>query len=245
MAGVLHQSRYLRYECAERRASTDGHIEDKNRRRDGFVEFLTSLLSHQVANIIFLVLFIAGLGLAIISIVFGNITDAVGGALDGLDGDLSLDADGFGWISFTTICVGISGAGAGGFLFNTLGIPPILVLVIGLAIGVLCAWCAGRFIIIPLKRRQYNGAFDPATAVGRAASVIAPMANGAMGEVMVAGRSLTAKPVSPDQVFSTGDIVQVVRVEGTIALIARENSTERREENVNVSNKEQSEAKET
>jgi len=118
------------------------------------MEFLTTLLSHQVANTIFLVLFLGGLGLAVISVIFGSITDAVGGIFD-------LDADGFGWISFTTICIGISGTGAGGFLFNSLDIPPILVLLIGLVIGILCAYCAGRFIIIPLKRHQYSGVFKP------------------------------------------------------------------------------------
>ncbi len=183
------------------------------------MEFLTSLLSHQAASVIFMVLFIGGLGLAIISIVFGNITDAIGGALDGLDGHLDADVDGFGWLSFTTICIGISGAGAGGFLFNSFGIPPILVLLIGLVIGFLCAYCAGRFIIVPLKRRQYNGAFKPEEMEGRIASVIAPMSKGAMGEIMVAGRSLTARPVSPDLEFSSGDTVVIVRIDGTIAFI--------------------------
>jgi len=174
-----------------------------------------------VANIIFLALFVGGLGLAIISIVFGNITDAVGGLLDGVDGPFSLETDGFGWISFTTICIGISGTGAGGFLFNSLGIPPILVLVIGLLVGFLCMFCAGRFIIVPLKRRQYSGVTNPEEAVGMNAVVIAPMSNGAMGEVMVAGRSVTAKPVSSDLVFASGDMVTIVSVEGTIAFIDR------------------------
>ena len=198
------------------------------------MDILGSLLSQQVANIIFLVLFVGGLGLAIISLIFGNITDAVGGALDGLDGHLDgLDSDGFGWISFTTICIGISGAGAGGFLFNAFGIPPVLVLLIGLAVGFLCAFCAGRFIIVPLKRRQYNGAFNPEVIVGKSASVIAPMSNGAMGEVMVDGRSLTAKPLSPDLVFKTGDIVVITRVEGTIAFVGKENDEEEPKEKEN------------
>jgi membrane protein implicated in regulation of membrane protease activity len=216
------------------------------------VDFFATLLSHQVANIIFAVLFVGGLGLAIISIIFGNITDAVGGALDGLDGNLDFDADGFGWISFTTICIGISGAGAGGFLFNSLGIWPILVLVIGLLIGVLCAFCAGRFIVVPLKRRQYNGAFRPEETVGKTASVIAPMSNGAMGEVMVGGRSLTARAVSSDSVFSTGDLVSIVRVEGTIAFVdqkldkedARDTDEQGAETSAKANNKESDKTKE-
>ena len=179
------------------------------------MEFLTTLLSHQVANTIFLVLFLGGLGLAVISVIFGSITDAVGGIFD-------LDADGFGWISFTTICIGISGTGAGGFLFNSLDIPPILVLLIGLVIGFLCAYCAGRFIIIPLKRHQYSGVFKPEEVVGKTATVIAPMAHNTRGEIMVAGRSITASPVTPDLTFSSGDLVRVVRMENTIAFVEKE-----------------------
>ena len=190
------------------------------------MEFLTTLLSHQVANIIFMILFVGGLGLAIISVVFGSLTDAVGGALDGLDGHLDFGGDGFGWISFTTICIGISGTGAGGFLFNSLGIPPILVLLIGLAVGFLCAYLAGRFIIIPIKRRQYSGAFDLEQAVGKTATVTAPMSNGGMGEVLLAGRTLTAKPVSKDLTLATGDLVKIVRMEATIAHIDLESGEE-------------------
>jgi len=180
------------------------------------VEFLTTLLSHQVANIIFLVLFAGGLGLAIISIIFGNITDAVGGLFDGF---FEFNSDGFGWISFTTICIGISGTGAGGFLFNSLNIPPILALLIGLVVGFLCAYCAGRFIVVPLKRRQYSGVSKPEEAVGKTATVIAPMSKGTMGEIMVDSTSFTARPTSADLAFASGDIVEVVRIEGTIAFV--------------------------
>jgi len=180
-----------------------------------------------------MVLFVGGLGLAIISIVLGNITDALGGVFDGLDGHLDVDADGFGWISFTTICIGISGTGAGGFLFNSLDIPPILALVIGLIIGFLCAYCAGRFIVVPLKRRQYSGVSKPEEAVGKTGTVIAPMTNGAMGEIMVAGRSVTAKPVSSDLTFVSGDVVVIARVEGTIAFVDKESINESVQEDVN------------
>ncbi|MCL2807963.1 MAG: hypothetical protein FWD27_07415 [Coriobacteriia bacterium] len=183
------------------------------------MEFFDSLLSHQVANIIFLALFVGGLGLAIISVIFGNITDAVGGVFDGLDGVLDFDGDGFGWISFTTICIGISGTGAGGFLFNSLKIAPIFALLLGLIVGALCAFCAGRFIIVPLKRKQHSGVSKPEEAVGKTAAVIAPMTKGAMGEVMVEGKSYTARPVSSDLVFASGDLARVERVEGTIAFV--------------------------
>jgi len=189
------------------------------------VDFLTTLLSQHVANIIFLILFVGGLGLAIISIVLGGITDAVGGLFGGL-GDLDMGGDGFGWISFTTICIGISGAGAGGILFNSMGIPPILVLLIGLLVGFICAYGAGRFIIVPLKRRQHSGTVNPSDIVGKTASVIAPMSAGAMGEILVAGRSVTARAVSSDMKFQTGDIVVVVRVEGTTAYVDKEATTE-------------------
>ena len=182
------------------------------------MEFLASLLSHQVANIIFMVLFAGGLGLAIISLVFGSITDAVGGLFDGLDGG-GADGSGFGWISFTTICIGVSGTGAGGFLFNALNIPPILALLIGLVVGFLCAYCAGRFIVVPLKRRQYSGVSKPEEAVGKTATVIAPMSKGTMGEIMVDSTSFTARPTSADLAFASGDIVEVVRIEGTIAFV--------------------------
>lgn len=188
------------------------------------MEYLTSLLSQQTANAIFMVLFVGGLGLAIVSLVLGNITDAVEGLFDGIGGGIGDSLHGFGWISFTTICIGVSGTGAGGFLFNSLNIPPILVVFIGLAIGFVCTFVVGRFIIVPIKRRQYSGVSNPEEAVGMSASVIAPMTNGAMGEVMVAGRSLTAKPISPDLVFATGDIAFVVRVEGTVAYIDQESS---------------------
>lgn len=183
------------------------------------MEFLASLLSHQVANIIFLVLFAGGLGLAIISLIFGSITDAVGGLFDGLTGALDFDVDGFGWISFTTICIGVSGTGAGGFLFNSLNIPPILALLIGLVVGFLCAYSAGRFIIVPLKRRQYSGDYKPEESVGKSATVIAPMSKGTMGQVMVEGRCLTARPLTTELSFSSGDIVKIVRMEGTIAFV--------------------------
>ncbi len=194
------------------------------------MEFITSLLSQQAANILFLVLFAGGLLLATLSIIFGNITDIVGGALDGLDGQLDFSGDGFGWLSFTTICIGISGTGAGGFLFNAFGIPPLLVLLIGLVIGFLCTFCAGRFIIVPLRRRQYNGIFRPGEMVGRIASVIAPMSKGAMGEVLVGGRSLTARPVSPELEFRSGDTVQITRIDGTIAFVDKVGDEEGNEE---------------
>jgi len=107
-------------------------------------------------------------------------------------------------------------------LFNSMDIPPILALLIGLVVGFLCAYCAGRFIVIPLKRRQYSGDFKPEETVGKTAAVIAPMSNGAMGEIMVEGKSLTAKAMSKDLAFSSGDIVQIVRIEGTIAFVDKE-----------------------
>jgi len=171
---------------------------------------------------IFLVLFAGGLGLAIVSLVFGSITDAVGGLFDGLDAFGGLDSSGFGWISFTTICIGISGTGAGGFLFNSMNIPPILALLIGLVVGFLCAYAAGRFIIVPLKRRQYSGDYKPEESVGKTATVIAPMSKGAMGQVMVEGRCLTARPMSTELNLSSGDIVKIVRIEGTIAFVDKE-----------------------
>jgi hypothetical protein len=68
--------------------------------------------------------------------------------------------------------------------------------------------------------------FKPEEVVGKTASVIAPMSKGALGEIVVAGRSLTARPISPDLVLATGDIVVIKRIDGTIASVDKESGEE-------------------
>ncbi len=143
---------------------------------------------------VFQVCFFIGIGLMLISLIFGNLFEAIG--IDGLDLDFNIGLNLF--IPFSPILLILFVTVFGGVGWLILDIFPALemlfIVLIALATGILICTLMNLFIIAPLKKAQNTSTPDVEELIGIQANVTETIMEGGFGEIsyVVNGNSYTS-----------------------------------------------------
>ncbi|MDF2611403.1 MAG: hypothetical protein K0R92_2877 [Lachnospiraceae bacterium] len=135
---------------------------------------------------IFQVCFLAGTGLIIISLVFGNLLE-----FSGIEGfDLELPISPILFVLFVTVFGGVGWLLTECFLF----IPVILSIIAAAITGIFICYFVNHLVILPLKRAQNTSTPDAEELLGVKATVTETIAIGGYGEIsyVINGNSYTS-----------------------------------------------------
>lgn len=147
--------------------------------------------------LMFQVSFIVGVGLTILSFVFGSLFDFLG--VDGIDiGGLDVSLP----ISPMVYVLGITAYGGTGWILHIMlpGIPGVLAVVLSLAVGIVLAGIFYRGIIVPLHKAENTSAPNQDDLVGVMAQVVENIPENGFGEIsyVVNGNTYIAPAKSTD-----------------------------------------------
>lgn len=182
------------------------------------------------ANLAFLVLLIVGFGMLLVSAIFGELSDLMGGGDADISGGDGNGADGPSWVSITLISVALTGLGAVGLLCLGFGLNPTVSALIAVASGIVFAVLVRQFVIMPLMRQQANTSISQTSYVGTVGSVSLDIAAGSVGEVRIVDHNgaLVAMPARASEAgvsFKRGESVVVDDVVSGRALVRTPSST--------------------
>jgi len=149
--------------------------------------------------VLFQVCFFVGIGLAILSLVLGGLTDFLG--IDGVDGmDLDLEIDGLGidislplnpviYIVLITVFGGV-----GMILTMTTTFTGMVIIAISIAAGIGAGALLYRLVILPLKKAQSTSSPEKIELIGLSALVSEKIQKEGFGQIsyVVNGNSFTA-----------------------------------------------------
>lgn len=147
--------------------------------------------------LMFQVCFIVGVGLTILSFVFGSLFDFLG--VDGIDiGGLDVSLP----ISPMVYVLGITAYGGTGWILHILlpGFPGVLAVLLSLAVGIVLAGTFYRGIIVPLHKAENTSVPNQDELVGVMAQVVENIPENGFGEIsyVVNGNTYIAPAKSTD-----------------------------------------------
>lgn len=148
-----------------------------------------------------------GLLLLLLSWIFGDIADMFGGDFDG-----GGDGDGPSWTSMSVIAAALVGFGGSGLTGLGLGLNGLPAVFVGIAVGLLFAFCIMQFVLKPLSKQQANTAISQRTYIGSQAIVTLDVSWDRPGRVQFTDDNgaiveITAVPSNRGQQYTRGDTV--------------------------------------
>ncbi|GFR38938.1 hypothetical protein PRECH8_22340 [Insulibacter thermoxylanivorax] len=160
---------------------------------------------------VYWILFAAGVLLAIITILFGDVFEFAGGGAP--------------YLSPTVIAAFITVfGGTGAFLTIAGDLPPMLTALISLVIALTLTSVILFAVIIPLYRAQTSAAFSSKEMVGKMAEVITPIEPGMKGEIIYEqGGSRLSAPAKTmqDTRIEQGESVWIMDVIGGTFIVEK------------------------
>lgn len=169
----------------------------------------------------FLGLLVAGALLFLISIFFGEISDAIGDAI----GDSGGEQDGPSWFSTSVIGTFLVTYGAIGLLATAYTDNGVVALGIGLVLAVVCAYLIRNYVLAALLRNQWDSQISNNSYVGLTARVITTIPAGGIGEIRLSdingtSTTLAARSEQSYEPVQTGLSVVVTEMAGGTAIVS-------------------------